>query len=168
MRDELKRHISNGEVNLRICLHRGKIKHMGPLGLAFLTSMLTTALNTNIIPHIWKLANIVPIPKPNKDIDKSLSYMLICLLSNCKDTGEEPSLSPNNTAYKRWSCHSGHKLLCKLCRTFTGMGARFTVTSSIPYTSNGINLTPSYSLSRHTCNTNNSTHITVTVTTSST
>ena len=37
------------------------IKHIGPLGLAFLTIMLKTALNTNIIPHIWKLANIVPI-----------------------------------------------------------------------------------------------------------
>ena len=38
-------------------------------------------------------------------------------------------LAPNNTAYKRWSCHSGHKLLCKLCRTFPPptMGARFTV-----------------------------------------
>ena len=36
----------------------------------FLTSMLKTALKTNIIPHIWKLANIVPIPKPNKDIHK--------------------------------------------------------------------------------------------------
>ena len=32
--------------------------------------MLKTALNTNIIPHIWKLINIVSIPKPNKDIDK--------------------------------------------------------------------------------------------------
>ena len=36
--------------------------------------MLKTVLNTNIIPHIWKLANIVPIPKPNKDIDKGTSY----------------------------------------------------------------------------------------------
>ena len=35
-------------------------KHIGPLGLAFLTSMLKTALDTNIILHIWKLANIVP------------------------------------------------------------------------------------------------------------
>ena len=26
-------------------------------------------------------------------------------------------LAPNDTAYKRWSCHSGFKLLCKLCRT---------------------------------------------------
>ena len=28
------------------------LKHIGPLGLAFLTSMLKTALNNNIIPHI--------------------------------------------------------------------------------------------------------------------
>ena len=36
---------------------------------------------------------------------------------------------PNDTAYKRWSCHSGLKLLCKLCRTSLppAMGARFTV-----------------------------------------
>ena len=27
-------------------------------------------------------------------------------------------LAPNDTAYKRWSCHSGLKLLCKLCRNF--------------------------------------------------
>ena len=42
------------------------LKHIGPLGLAFLTSILKTALNTKIIPHIWRLANIVPIPKHNK------------------------------------------------------------------------------------------------------
>ena len=42
------------------------LKHIGPLGLAFLTSMFKTALNKNIIPHTWKLANIVPIPKSNK------------------------------------------------------------------------------------------------------
>ena len=38
------------------------LKHIGPLGLAFLTSMFKTALNKNIIPYTWKLANIVPIP----------------------------------------------------------------------------------------------------------
>ena len=47
------------------------LKHIGPFGLAFLTSMFKTALNKNIIPHTWKLANIVPIPKPNKDTDKA-------------------------------------------------------------------------------------------------
>ena len=37
--------------------------------------------------------------------------------------------APNDTTYKRWSCHSCHKLLCKLCRTFPlpAMRARFTV-----------------------------------------
>ena len=37
--------------------------------------------------------------------------------------------APNDTAYKRWSCHSGLKLLWKLCQTFPPptMGARFTV-----------------------------------------
>ena len=50
------------------------LKHIGPPGLAFLTSMFKTALNKNIIPHTWKLADIVPIPKPNKDTDKGNSY----------------------------------------------------------------------------------------------
>ena len=57
------------------------LKHIGPLGLAFLTSMFKTALNKNIIPHTWKLASIVPIPKPNKDTDKGTSYRPISLLS---------------------------------------------------------------------------------------
>ena len=37
-------------------------------------------------------------------------------------------MAPNDTAYKRWSCHSGLKLLCKLCRTSPPpvMGSRFT------------------------------------------
>ena len=38
-------------------------------------------------------------------------------------------VAPNDTAYKRWICHSGLKLLCKLCRAFPppAMRARFTV-----------------------------------------
>ena len=41
--------------------------------------MFITALNKNIVPHTWKLANIVPIPKPNKD--KGTSYRRISILS---------------------------------------------------------------------------------------
>ena len=59
--------------------------------------MLKTALNTNIIPHIWELANIVPIPKPNKDIDKGTSYRPIYLLSVIAKTLEK-SLLPYITA----------------------------------------------------------------------
>ena len=44
-------------------------------------SMFKTALNKNIIPHTWKLANIFPLPKPNKDTDKGTSYRPISLLS---------------------------------------------------------------------------------------
>ena len=42
--------------------------------------------------------------------------------------------APNDTAYKWWSCHSGLKLLCKLCRTSPppAMGARFTVFLGMP------------------------------------
>ena len=42
--------------------------------------------------------------------------------------------APNDTAYKRWSCHSGFKLLCKLCRTSPppAMGAQFTVFWGMP------------------------------------
>ena len=38
-------------------------------------------------------------------------------------------LAPNDTAYKRCSCHSGQKPLCKLCRTLPSpaIEARFTV-----------------------------------------
>ena len=57
------------------------LKHIGPLGLAFLASMFKTALNKNIIPHTWMLANIVPIPKPNKDTNKGTSYRAISILS---------------------------------------------------------------------------------------
>ena len=73
------------------------LKHIGPLGLVFLTSMFKTALNKNIIPHTWKLANIVPIPKPNKDTDKGTSYRPISLLSVIAKTLEK-SLLPYITA----------------------------------------------------------------------
>ena len=68
------------------------LKHIGPLGLAFLTSMFKTALNKNIIPHTWKLANIIPIPKPNKDTDKGTSYKPISLLSVIAKTLEKTLL----------------------------------------------------------------------------
>ena len=58
--------------------------------------MFKTALNKNIIPHTWKLANIVPIPTPNKDTDKGTSYRPISLIIAKKDTGEEPSSLHNS------------------------------------------------------------------------
>ena len=65
------------------------LKHLGPLGTAFLTSMFKTALNKNIIPHTWTLANIVPIPKANKDIHMGTFYRPISLLSVIAKTLEK-------------------------------------------------------------------------------
>ena len=73
------------------------LKHIGPLGLAFLTSMFKTALNRNIIPHTLKLANIIPIPKPNKNTDRGTSYRPISILSVIAKTLEK-SLLPYITA----------------------------------------------------------------------
>ena len=73
------------------------LEHIDPLGLAFLAGMLKTALNANIIPHIWKVANIFPIPKHNKDIEKSTSCRPISLLSVIAKTLEK-SLLPYITA----------------------------------------------------------------------
>ena len=80
------------------------LKHIGPLGFAFLTSMIKTTLN-NIMPHIWKLDNIVTIPKPNKDIDKGSSYRPISLLSVIAKTLEK-SLLPYITANGYKTQHS--------------------------------------------------------------
>ena len=54
--------------------------------------MFKTALNKNIIPHTWKLANIIHIPNPNKDTDKGTSYMPISLLSVIGKTLEKSIL----------------------------------------------------------------------------
>ena len=59
--------------------------------------MFKTALNKNIIPHTWKLANIVHIPKTNKDTDNGTSYRPISLLSVIAKTLEK-SLLPYITA----------------------------------------------------------------------
>ena len=59
--------------------------------------MFKTALNKNLIPHTWKLSNIVPIPKPNQDTDKGTSYRPISLLSVIAKTLEK-SLLPYITA----------------------------------------------------------------------
>ena len=59
--------------------------------------MFKTVLNKNIIPHTWKLANIVPIPKSSKDTDKGTSYRPISLLSVIAKTLEK-SLLPYITA----------------------------------------------------------------------
>jgi hypothetical protein len=74
------------------------LKHLGPLALTYLTKLYNLAINSNSIPDIWKLAKIVPIPKPNKDLNLGPSYRPISLLSPIAKTLEKailPTLHAN-------------------------------------------------------------------------
>ena len=71
--------------------------------------MFKTALNKNIIPHTWKLANIVPIPKPNKDTDKDTSCMPIFLLSVIAKTLEKSLLPYITTNIPNTPMQHGYK-----------------------------------------------------------
>ena len=42
------------------------IQHLGVTALTYLTAIFNLSLNTNTIPHTWKIAKIIPIPKPGK------------------------------------------------------------------------------------------------------
>ena len=61
---------SMGPDHINIC----HLKHQRPLAIQYLTDLLNLALNYNILPQIWKLAKIIPIPKPNKDTCIGTSY----------------------------------------------------------------------------------------------
>ena len=68
------------------------------LGLTYLTNTFNVALNTNPIPHMWKLANIIPILKPDKDHNTGTSFRPISLLSVISKTLEKallPHISNN-------------------------------------------------------------------------
>ena len=68
------------------------LKHIGPLGLIYLTNTFNLARNTNTIPHMWKLANIIPILKPDKDHNTGTSFRPISLLSVISKTLEKALL----------------------------------------------------------------------------
>ena len=72
--------------------------------------MFKTALNKNIIPHTWKLVNIVPIPKPNKDTDKGISYRPISLLSVITRTLEKSFLPYITANIPNTPTHHGYKV----------------------------------------------------------
>ena len=51
-----------------------------------------TELMLNTIPHMWKLANIIPIPKPDKDHNTGTSFRPMSLLSVISNTLEKALL----------------------------------------------------------------------------
>ena len=59
------------------------LKHLGPLGISYLTELFNLSVACADIPAVWKKANIIPIPKPGKAAGVSTSYRPISLLSPC-------------------------------------------------------------------------------------
>jgi hypothetical protein len=74
------------------------LKHLGPTAIVYLTKLYNLSLNHNVIPQIWKVAKVVPIPKPGKDLNQGSSYRPISLLSPLAKTLEKiilPHLTDN-------------------------------------------------------------------------
>src|SRR6476469_4840863 len=74
---DTKNNNSTGPDNVNI----RHLKHFSPLDINYLTEIFNLSLNQNIIPQIWKLAKIIPIPKPSKDPGLGTSYRPISPLS---------------------------------------------------------------------------------------
>ena len=99
------------------------LKHIVKLGLKYLTNIYNAVLNDNKIPHVWKLANIIPIPKPYKDINIGTSYRPISLQSVIAKTLEKVILPyitqniPNITTQHGFKTnpHTQHYTTCCCC-----------------------------------------------------
>ena len=57
------------------------LKHIGPLGICYLSHLFNLSVAAADIPAIWKCANVIPVPKPGKPADQGTSYRPISLLS---------------------------------------------------------------------------------------
>ena len=55
------------------------LNHIGPLWLVI--THTTIHICTDIIPHMWKLANIIPISKPNKNNNLYFTIILLGFVS---------------------------------------------------------------------------------------
>jgi len=56
------------------------LKHLGPIGLSYLTQLLNLSVSSSNIPAIWKFSTIIPLLKPGKPPESSSSYRPISLL----------------------------------------------------------------------------------------
>jgi hypothetical protein len=63
------------------------LKFLGPIGIAYLTTLYNLSLAHTKIPAIWKKAVIIPIPKPGKPEEQSTGYQPIPLLSPAVKVG---------------------------------------------------------------------------------
>ena len=56
------------------------IKHIGPKGINYLTTIFNLSFKTSQLPSIWKTSIVIPLAKPGKDPSISTSYRPVSLL----------------------------------------------------------------------------------------
>ncbi len=56
------------------------LKHLGPLGIKYLTDIFNLSVSQSVLPSIWKASVIIPLLKPGKDPSDSKSYRPVSLL----------------------------------------------------------------------------------------
>ena len=57
------------------------MKHLGPNGITYLTSICNKSVNDSIIPSKWKIGKIIPLLKPGKPADEGASFRPVTILS---------------------------------------------------------------------------------------
>ena len=81
--DELKK--SLGKAHDTACgpddIHYQLLKHLPDPALQTLLDLLNNIWETGDLPSIWKLATVIPIPKPEKDHFDPSNYRPIALAS---------------------------------------------------------------------------------------
>ena len=62
-------------------IHYQLLKHLPESALQVLLDLMNDIWETGDLPSIWKLANVIPIPKPGKDHSEPSNYRPIALTS---------------------------------------------------------------------------------------
>ena len=107
------------------------MKAYGDFGTSWITDLINIIVKDGCIPDDWRKSILCTREKVIHWCAAHTQLLSYWSSSLEQKTGRKTKkdIAPKDTAYKRWSCHSGFKLLCKLCRTSPppAMGARFTV-----------------------------------------
>lgn len=116
----LKSRKSPGNDNINNTL----IKHLPKRAFVLLTYIFNACLRLGYFPNSWKLAKVIPIPKPGKDLSSSKNYRPISLLSGLSKIFERLLLSrisshnatKNLVANEQFGFRQGHSTNHQLLR----------------------------------------------------
>ena len=54
---------------------------ISPVAISFFTKLINLSLNSSVIPALWKVGRVIPLPKPCKDPEQAKNYRPIALIS---------------------------------------------------------------------------------------